>query len=206
MDEASLVTFDDSAVKVSPVGLVFTGEISFDNWASIGPMLGKYSRAVAWAIGDWLNFGEAKWGEMYAQALDTTGLSLGRLRNLKYLAGAVPMTNRVSTLSLSHHEAVASFPIDRQSQLLRMATDYDLNRDELRAIVKEVEAGIGLNGVEEHLVVQTSAADDQTIADKARQVARVFARERTGVWPGSMSLWEELNELCELLGDEYGET
>ena len=203
--DSALVVVDDAAlgVKVSPVGLIVAGEINFDTWASIGPVLGKYSRGIAWAVGDWLNLGESKWGEMYAQAVDTTGLSLGRLRNLKYLAGAVPYANRVAILSLSHHEAVASFSIDQQNRLLLLAVEYGLNRDEMRDLVREIEAGIGLGELEEQLVIDGSTADDETVAEKARAVAKAFSRTYTGLWPGSSILWQELTELCDLVGEEW---
>ena len=203
MSNSALVAIDEAGVKVSPVGMVIAGEITFDNWASIGPVLGEYTRAMAWAIGDWLNFGESKWGEMYAQAIDTTGLSLGRLRNLKYLAGAVPHANRVAGLSLSHHEAVAPLSIERQNKLLLMAVDYGLNRDEIRTVVKELEAGIGLTAVEDQIVIESDTANDETIAEKARLVAKAFSRTYTGLWPGSSILWQELTELCDLLGEEW---
>jgi hypothetical protein len=190
-------------VRVSPVGLVVTGEISFDGWASIGPVLGEYSRAVAWAIGDWLNLGEARWGEMYGQALDTTGLSLGRLRNLKYLSGAVPYNNRVARLSLSHHEAVAPYPIDQQNRLLLMAVEHGFTRDEMREVIKEIEAGIQVDEIEEQLVIESGVADDETVAAKARQVAKAFSKTYTGLWPGSSILWEELTELCDLIGEKW---
>lgn len=205
MIDSALIVVDDAAVgiKVSPVGLTVAGEITFDTWASIGPVLGEYSRGVAWAVGDWLNLGEAKWGEMYAQALDTTGLSLGRLRNLKYLANAVPYSNRVSSLSLSHHEAVASFSIDQQRRLLLMAVEHGLNREEMRDVVKEIEAGIGVGELEEQLVIDGAVADDETIAGKAREVAKVFSKTYTGLWPGSSILWQELTELCDLVGENW---
>lgn len=204
-NDGALIVVDDSAlgVKVSPVGLIVAGEINFDTWAAIGPVLGEYSRGVAWAVGDWLNIGEAKWGEMYTQAIDTTGLSLGRLRNLKYLASAVPYANRVAGLSLSHHEAVASFSIDQQNRLLLLAVEHGLNRDDMRALVKEIEAGIGLGELEEQLVIDNSVADDETIAEKAKEVAKAFSRTYTGLWPGSSILWQELTELCELVGEEW---
>lgn len=203
MSRLSLIAVDDASVKVSPVGLVVSGEITFNAWESIGLSLGEYSRAVAWAMGDWLNFGETRWGEMYAQALDTTGLSLGRLRNLKYLASAVPYDNRVAGLSLSHHEAVAPYSIDQQKRLLLLAVEHGFTRDELREVIKEIEVGIQVGEIEEQLVIESSVANDKTIATKARQVAKAFSRTYTGLWPGSSILWEELTELCDLLGEKW---
>ena len=204
-DDSALIIVDNAplGMKVSPVGLVIAGEINYDTWAAVGPVLGEYTRGVAWAIGDWLNFGEARWGEMYAQAIDTTGLSLGRLRNLKYLAGAVPYANRVAGLSLSHHEAVAPLSIDQQNKLLLMAVDYGLGRDELRDVVKELEAGIGMNEVEDQVVIVKDKATDAILAEKARTIAKTFSRTYTGLWSGSSLLWQELTELCDLIGEDW---
>ena len=140
---------------------------------------------------------------MYGQALDTTGLSLGRLRNLKYLAGAVPYANRVARLSLSHHEAVAPYPIDQQNRLLLMAVEHGFTRDEMREVIKEIEAGIQVDEIEEQLVIEGSVADDETVAAKARQVAKAFSKTYTGLWPGSSILWEEFTELCDLIGEKW---
>ncbi len=194
-----------SNITVTPIGLVVEGTLYFDDWASLGPVLGKYHRGIAWAVGDWISVGEYKFGEMYAQALDTTGLSLGRLRNLKSLCDRVPIENRAGSLSLSHHEAVAPFSHVMQRKLLAMAIEEGLDRDELRAIVAE------LHSLPEE---ETEKADDneQLVIDPPSKPdpdkVLLLARKVISTWHDSLpegigiSLYEALVELDELLAGE----
>ncbi len=58
--------------KLSRVGWRLAQSMTFEEWIQIGETLRTIKRSLLWWIGDWLNFGERKWGEMYAQALETT--------------------------------------------------------------------------------------------------------------------------------------
>jgi len=192
--------------KITPTGLVVKGDITFDDWAMIGPALGKYHRGIAWAVGDWLATGEHKFGEMYAQAMDTTGLSLGRLRNLKSLADRVPYENRVSTLSLSHHEAVAPFSHEVQRKLLTLADENGIDRNEMREIAAEVHGYSDPEGtvkglLEQQVVIQPEPAPMSKLYVVAKRVVRLF-RELDYEWNKTgMSLHEAVYELEELLGE-----
>jgi len=195
--------------KITPTGLVVKGDITFDDWAMIGPALGKYHRGIAWAVGDWLATGEHKFGEMYVQAMDTTGLSLGRLRNLKSLADRVPYENRVSTLSLSHHEAVAPFNHQTQRKLLTMADEHGIDRNEMRNIAAELHAlpdGGNVDEVLEQeqvviLPIISAPLDTEKLIHVARRVIRLV-RELDYEWNRvGMSLHEAVYELEELVGE-----
>jgi len=87
--------------------------------------------------GDWLTFGERKYGEMYAQALDETDYEYKTLRDAKYVAGKVGLSGRHDNLSFSHHKAVASLAPQEQKQWLDRAEDEGLTRDELRQGIKK---------------------------------------------------------------------
>ncbi len=67
----------------------------------------KISRQM-WAIGDWLNYGERRYGEMYAQAVDATGYENGTLRDAKWVSGAYELSIRIYNLSFAHHRIVCS--------------------------------------------------------------------------------------------------
>ena len=60
-------------------------------------------------IGDWLNFGEKEYGEMYSQVFDETGILIdyNTMRIDKYLSDSIPLLRRHNNLSWSHHREVA---------------------------------------------------------------------------------------------------
>ena len=48
--------------------------------------------------GDWLNYGERRYGEMYAQAVGDTGYENKTLQNAKYVAGVYELSLRSDNL------------------------------------------------------------------------------------------------------------
>ena len=194
----SLAVHATQDVTVTPVGLVIKGDIAFGDWASIGPLLGKYNRGIAWAIGDWLNTGEYRFGETYAQAIDTTGLSLGRLRNLKSLAHRVPYKNRTAALSLSHHEAVAPFPEDIQLKLLNLAVENGLDRDQMRELAAEMMAEAF--GIEDLPVPQLpKPIPAELLLELSSRMVREWEFIKDSMGPVGMSFQQAMVELKKLL-------
>jgi hypothetical protein len=113
------------------------GGISYDEWARLGETLQRMQRSVNWWLGDWIRFGEAKFGEKYTQAIETTGRSYDGLRNCVYVAERVDMGRRRSELSWSHHQEVAALAPIEQTQWLRRAVDDGLSTRQLRGHIKE---------------------------------------------------------------------
>jgi len=50
-------------------GLEPIGEPNFDQWVACGDFIHRSQKAMHFWIGDWLNYGEHKWGEKYKEAL-----------------------------------------------------------------------------------------------------------------------------------------
>lgn len=104
-------------------------------WADYAPVVGGMVRRSMWLLGDWLRVGEARWGEMYTQAVNDTGLDAGTLRNAKYVAGRIEPSRRRDELSFSHHQEVAPLPPARQDALLSEAAAEQLPVKSFRARV-----------------------------------------------------------------------
>ena len=131
-EEAIVIGKDFS---VQPTGLVCTGNPSFEEWSSAGETLGRVEGAVHWWIGDWIRFGEAKYGEKYTEALERTGFQEVTLRNDVWVAGRFEMSRRRDILSWSHHQTVAHLEPAEQDKWLAKAADEGWSVVELRKAI-----------------------------------------------------------------------
>lgn len=93
--------------------------------------------ATAWWIGDLLRFAESRYGEKYAQAMDATGLSYGRLANVVSTCERVAVDRRRDDLSFAHHEAVAALESADQSEWLETAARSSWSEAQLREALRE---------------------------------------------------------------------
>jgi len=119
-------------------GLLVRGEPTMEDWAAYGRGLVRVAESVHFLLGDWLCYGERRWGESYAQAVEVTGFSASTLASDKWVAGSVPRANRDPELSWSHHREVAVLPPEEQAGWLARAKGESLTRVELRDAIREV--------------------------------------------------------------------
>jgi len=118
--------------EYTPVSLELPSDLDFDGWQHRGKMLMLLQKATAWWIGDWLNFGEHTFGEMYTQAVDVTGKDLDTLRKYQWVAEQIPPERRRERLTFGHHDAIASLPPVEQDKLLDEAIESDWNVTDIR--------------------------------------------------------------------------
>ena len=131
-------------VQATKTGLIFSNGISYEDWEAVGDKLKSINAAVQWWIGDWLNYGENKWGEMYANAIEETDYKGGTLRNYKYVAGRIELSHRCDNLSWSTHREVAALDKKSQIKLLQAASKKGWNMDTMRQAVKDYKKAISL--------------------------------------------------------------
>lgn len=86
--------------KLHSTGLEVVGEPTFDQWQDVGKFLKKTNQCVQFWLGDWLNYGEKKWGEKYSQALEELDYTQGGLQNIAYIASNVDISRRREELPL----------------------------------------------------------------------------------------------------------
>lgn len=104
--------------RLLPTGAEFEEELTQVEWANVGiDLFNIHAMTPIW-IGDWLNWGEGKWGEMYAQAVDITKLSVDTLAHYRSTMGRIPKENRREGLSFSHYREVAKLPVEEQKLVL----------------------------------------------------------------------------------------
>ncbi len=115
--------------------------LSFDEWQVAGERIGRIVSGVQWWYGDYLAYGEIKYGETYAQAADITGYDPETLREMKWVSERVQSVVRTTDLSWTHHRVVA--PLDEELQGYWLERASPLPGDTRpRLSVRELKAAI----------------------------------------------------------------
>jgi hypothetical protein len=157
-------------------GVVFHGNIPFEEWFIWAQQVLLVSRLNPWLVGDTLNYGEDMYGEDFAQVF-AGGLSDQTVQNYRSVCRRVPReVRRVDALSFSHHEIVAKMEPEEQAYWLNLAAEEGYTREELRASVKgqalltDMEAGVEPPVSLRGLAAQAILALDAGQIESAREV------------------------------------
>lgn len=121
-------------------GLFLPPDVPFEQYRSIGSMLGVMHQMNAFLIGDWLLYGEHTYGEKYAQAAEEVGLSPQTLANYASIAKRIPPTRRRPAVSHSKHAEVAALPPADQKKWLKVVEEDNLTKEELRHRLRDAGA------------------------------------------------------------------
>ncbi len=103
----SLIATANHNFTIDPTGINFTGELTFEEWHNLGLQLVPIAKSIGFIVGDWINYGESRYGEKYDEALKRTGLSYKTLQEYSYVARRVEMSVRTDNLDFHHHKLVA---------------------------------------------------------------------------------------------------
>jgi hypothetical protein len=111
-------------------------DLGLPAWSEAGRRLGTIGRGVGWWIGDWLLYGNRRFGERYARAGRITGYDVQTLMNMVYVASRFAPARRRERLSFSHHAELAPLAPEDQERWLSHAEAERLSvrclREELR--------------------------------------------------------------------------
>ena len=107
----------------TPIGLApTTTTVSYDVWDAYGEGLHKVEGAIQWVVGDWLNYGESRYGETYSQAMSHwPDAKYQSLADYSWVARKVEFSLRNENLSWTHHRHVAKLDPDKQEYWLNRA-------------------------------------------------------------------------------------
>jgi hypothetical protein len=114
--------------------LTLPADLPYEQWRDAGLMYARLGKAVQWWLGDWLCYGENRFGELYAQAASETGYSEESLRGFQWVSSRVPPSVRRLTLSWSHHQVAAGH--DNPGKMLDIAEKHCLTVKELRHAIR----------------------------------------------------------------------
>lgn len=130
-DELAQDVGETTAVSWTP-----PADMDFESYQRIGRTFQTIQKSLNWWLGDYLNFGEQKFGETYTQAVEATGRAVESLMKYKAVAERVPKEIRQETLGWVHHFYVAYIDADQRGDMLRMAANCGLSSRELKDAAK----------------------------------------------------------------------
>lgn len=200
--------------KCDEVSLTLTDpDMTYDAWEALGRFLGSIDRRARWYIGDWLNFGEALYGEeaaqgveattadRYSQAERVTGLDHGTLMNIRSVCSKVPRRNRRPELGFWIHSEVAKLDVDEQPKWLDKAIKKSWTKNDLRDAVRTAKRGKDSegDGAEDALAAEPPLSLSDRIEAAARLVYGQSQNNSDGdfIVPASA-----MAQLREALGEE----
>lgn len=127
------LAINDPKFSITPTGIQFHQELSFDEWDTLGQKLAPVANSIRFIVGDWINYGQSRWGEKYEEALKRTGLAYSTLSGYAYVARKVDFCLRKQNLDYCLHETVAKLKTDEEKQhWLDIAAKHELSVRRLR--------------------------------------------------------------------------
>lgn len=130
-----------SSGALSKVAWEAQGDLGRAEWLATGRRLGTIGRCSQWWIGDWIRYGNAKWGEKYAEAARVTGYDAASLRNMAWVASRFDVSLRSDKLSWSHHVLLAPLEPDERRAWLERASRERFSVNDLRQALRGLREG-----------------------------------------------------------------
>jgi hypothetical protein len=188
------LAINDPKFSITPTGIEFKEDLSFEEWDDLGQKLAPIARSIGFIIGDWINYGDGRYGEKYDDGLKRTGLTYSTLTEYAYVARRVGICARAQNLDYSIHRTVAKVKDpEEQKKWLDLAAEHKLSVRRLRksinfgrlATPEEVQGDPADKGVITHLALinrlirwwkQTTADDpvDQWDEEQRANVKKDF--------------------------------
>ena len=126
-------------IQATPTGLVLAKDLTFEEWNAIGSSFGTALQTAAWCIGDWMVYGERKWGkqlllegaefdaksnripsELFDNAIAATSLDRQTLSQYASVCRKIPMAERRVHLSFGHHRILAPLPTPQRLEWMAL--------------------------------------------------------------------------------------
>ena len=129
---------DNSKFTILETGIEFRDELSFDEWEHLGDRLTRIGKSIGFIIGDWINYGEKRYGSKYQEAIHRTGLDYQTLANFAYVARRVEFSCRQENLGFEHHAVVAKLKtLEERKEWLEIAKREKLSKRRLRVSINK---------------------------------------------------------------------
>lgn len=168
-------------IRLTKVGAVLADDLPFEDYLKLGEKLTVVGEAWQWWWGDYLNQGEQKYGETYAQAVNESGYATGTLMNAASVCGRIEISRRREILSFGHHAAVAYIEDAAvQDRLLEAAGEGGWSVTALREAVREYHRDLNGKPKKEKKAAPPAErrdeyGDDDEGTDLAKELAKANA-------------------------------
>lgn len=153
-------------VRSTTTGVRFDPLLPFETWKELGGRLGLYANATSWWLGDWLAFGQMKYGRRYKEAIAATGLDYQTLRNYAVVSRRFTLCRRRDDLTFQHHADLCALPDEDQDRWLDRASGGHWSRNELRRRLRAADG----HGVVADEIFRLAVAQAQ--AERWREAAQ----------------------------------
>jgi hypothetical protein len=128
--------------ELTPTDLKISDAVDIFEWKQIGHKLCRCQAALQWWVGDWINHGEAAYGNKYKEAINIFGEESSggygytpeQLR--VYASVANRVVKRLTTVSWSHHFIVAPMPTKEQQKWLSLSDKNKWTVKQLKEAIK----------------------------------------------------------------------
>ncbi len=180
---------------LTSTGIALQGDVTAQDWQTIGELIFRVNRAIQWLIGDWIVYGEDyQWGQTYEQLAEQTGYTVETLRQYAYVSRHVQLSIRIDNLSFAHHQVVAGLSGDEQIALLTAAAAGGWSVARLRqecGAARERETGIlrAQKSSDKNFITVSAAA--RRAKGAARQQWRQLVIQQIVQWQNLLAELEE---------------
>jgi len=128
-------------VRVTMTGLVPVSDepMPVELYGTLCGVIGAGRKALRWAVGDALLYGEVHYGEDYAQYVDLLGCSENTLRQYRRVAARIPYEERDNEVNWTAYQITAHLDQEVRDELLGQYTSGAIEdttelRDEVRSL------------------------------------------------------------------------
>jgi hypothetical protein len=118
----------------------FDALLPLETWKSVATAIAAYSDATCWWLGDWLAFGQMKYGRRYKEGIALTGLEYQTLRNYAVVARRFEPSRRRDNLSFQHHAELCALLDSDQELWLDLSVENGWSKAELRRRLRGTQA------------------------------------------------------------------
>ncbi len=180
-----------ASFKLRETGLEPIGNPTFEEWLQCGQFIKQAKGAVHFWVGDWLNYGEMRWGETYRQAVELTGFETQTLYNDKWISSRIPPERRQEALSFDHHQQVANMDAEEQEEVLAVAVKKKMTVRDFRNYLNQMQ-------MKQAPEKKVSGHPETSPLIKALESGGLFLKDLQRL-SGSVLTYDEHSQLSDLL-------
>lgn len=127
-----------SSFRLHKNGLEAIGKPSFEQWQECGEFIKRAEGATHYWLGDWLRYGEDRWGEEHSQALEADyGYDYDTLRRDKWVSEKIPPVLRSTNMTFSNAREIAPLPQEEKEYWAEELKKEAIPVRELKQRIKE---------------------------------------------------------------------